>query len=74
MQGAACMSSCVLTLANTSLGPGSPPLTSPITGTIVRWRLLTSNASVGSVKLRVLRPSGGGSSREWARAALNHRP
>jgi hypothetical protein len=45
-----------VTLFNTALAPGAK-LTSPVTGTIVRWRL--SGAVGGPFKLRLLTPLGG---------------
>jgi hypothetical protein len=52
---------CVRTFANTSLPAGAPSLTSPVTGTIVRWRLKTGPfPGVGTIQLRVLAPAGGG--------------
>jgi hypothetical protein len=56
------LSTCVETLANTTLPAGSPPLASPVTGTIVRWRLKTGAVpgASGTIQLRVLRPAGGG--------------
>jgi hypothetical protein len=54
-------SPCVITFANTSLPAGAPPLTSPLTGTIVRWRLKTGPfPGVGTIQLRVLAPAGAG--------------
>jgi hypothetical protein len=47
------------TRANTGLPAGAPPVTSPITGTIVRWRIKTGTASSGTVTLRVVAPAGG---------------
>ena len=46
------------TRANTALGDAGAQLTSPVTGTVVRWRL--GGDYSGTFKLRVLRPAGGG--------------
>jgi hypothetical protein len=46
------------TWANTGLGEPGAHVTSPISGTIVRWRI--AGNSTGAVTLRVLRPAGGG--------------
>ena len=50
--GAAC------TLANTRLGESGADVTSPISGTIVRWRL-AGGSTGGPFELRVIRPAGG---------------
>jgi hypothetical protein len=44
---------------NTSLPAGAPQVTSPITGTIVRWRIKTGASGDGTLKLRVIAPAGG---------------
>jgi hypothetical protein len=49
----------VATLLNTALPEKGATLTSPVNGTIVRWRI--QNAAGGPFFLRVLRPSGSGS-------------
>jgi hypothetical protein len=46
------------TWANTDLGEPGAHVTSPISGTIVRWRI--AGNYTGDFTLRVLRPSGGG--------------
>jgi hypothetical protein len=46
-----------LTVANTALPEPGAHVTSPISGTIVRWRVL--DAQGGPFRLRVLRPAGG---------------
>lgn len=46
------------TLTNTSLQEVGANVVSPISGTVVRWRVL--DASGGAMNLRVLTPSGGG--------------
>lgn len=46
------------TRANTALGDAGAHLTSPVTGTVVRWRIAGSYS--GTFRLRVLRPAGGG--------------
>ncbi len=46
------------TLANVALGEPGANVTSPVTGTIVRWRVTT--AGTGQYALRVLRPLGNG--------------
>ena len=51
--GAAC------TWANTALGESGANVTSPISGTIVRWRL-AGGSTGGPFELRVIRPAGGG--------------
>lgn len=45
-----------LTLANIALGEPGAIVTSPVTGTIVRWRITTTGT--GQYSLRVLRPVG----------------
>ena len=47
----------MVTVANSALPEPGAHVTSPINGTIVRWRVLLAEG--GSFKLRVLRPSGG---------------
>ncbi|HEY6771994.1 MAG TPA: hypothetical protein VI035_06045 [Solirubrobacterales bacterium] len=46
-----------VTLANTSLGEAGAHVTSPVNGTIVRWRVTTTGT--GQYVLRVLRPAPG---------------
>jgi hypothetical protein len=46
------------TWANTALAEAGANVTSPISGVIVRWRM--AGSYLGTFKLRVLRPSGGG--------------
>lgn len=54
----ACGGSC--TMANLALGESGANLTSPVSGTIIRWRVTTAGpAGTGTYALRVLRPSGG---------------
>jgi len=50
----------VSTVANTTLPEPGANVFSPITGTIVRWRLKGTGFVGGPFKLRVLRPVGGG--------------
>jgi hypothetical protein len=57
--GVYCQSGCAYTWAITTLPAGSPPVTSPFTGTIVRWRIKTANGGGGTVRLRVVAPGGG---------------
>jgi hypothetical protein len=48
------------TMANVALGEPGAKLTSPVNGTIIRWRVTTAgSAGTGAYALRVLRPSGG---------------
>jgi hypothetical protein len=42
------------TFVNTALPVGAPPVTSPIAGTIVRWRIKTAGGGVGTITLRVI--------------------
>jgi len=49
----------VLTVANTALPEAGAHVTSPISGTIVRWRVLLAEG--GPFKLHLLRPAGGSS-------------
>jgi hypothetical protein len=54
----ACGGSC--TMANLALGESGAHLSSPVSGTIIRWRVTTAGpAGTGTYALRVLRPSGG---------------
>jgi hypothetical protein len=54
----ACGGSC--TMANLALGESGVNLSSPVSGTIIRWRVTTAGpAGTGTYALRVLRPSGG---------------
>lgn len=46
------------TEANVALGEPGANVSSPVTGTIVRWRVVATNT--GPVAIRVLRPAGGG--------------
>jgi hypothetical protein len=56
--GVLCGSGC--TAINTALPAGAPPLTSPVTGTIIRWRIKTAAGSNGTITFRVIAPAGGG--------------
>lgn len=47
------------TMANVALGEPGANLTSPVNGTIIRWRVTTAGMGTGTYALRVLRPSGG---------------
>jgi hypothetical protein len=47
-----------ITVANTSLGEPGAHVTSPVTGTIVRWRINT--LGIGAYTLHVVRPSSNG--------------
>ena len=48
------------TMANVALGEPGANLTSPVNGTIIRWRVTTAGpVGTGTYALRVLRPSGG---------------
>jgi hypothetical protein len=51
---------CAYTWVSTSLPAGSPSLTSPVSGTIVRWRIKTGSPSGGTIQLRVVAAVGGG--------------
>ena len=54
----ACGGGC--TMANVALGEPGANLTSPVNGTIIRWRVTTAGSmGTGTYALRVLRPSGG---------------
>ena len=47
-------------MANVALGEPGANLTSPVNGTIIRWRVTTAGpVGTGTYALRVLRPSGG---------------
>jgi hypothetical protein len=55
--GLSCNFGC--TLANTALPAGSAPVTSPISGTIIRWRIRTGSlTTAATVALRVIAPTG----------------
>ena len=58
--GLVCGANCPILFADTSLPPGAPPVTSPITGTIVRWQIKTGGGGNESIRLRVLAPASGG--------------
>jgi hypothetical protein len=54
----ACGGAC--TMANVALGESGAHLSSPVSGTIIRWRVITAGSEgTGTYALRVLRPSGG---------------
>ena len=46
-------------MANVALVEPGAKLTSPVNGTIIRWRVTTAGLGTGTFNLRVLRPSGG---------------
>ena len=49
------------TMINTALSAEAPvPVASPVTGTIIRWRIKTGAGSIGNVTFRVVAPAGGG--------------
>lgn len=58
-----------ITVANTSLGEAGAHVTSPVTGTIVRWRITT--LGIGAFTLHVLRPTSPGPYLEEGSSAGN---
>jgi hypothetical protein len=57
------------TVANTALPEAGAHVTSPVNGTIVRWRMVASGGG-GSYALRVLRPAGAGAYKGVGRAPV----